>query len=136
MSELPEDPLTAYLIGQGAPYAIVASGLLGLVENWERIVGVVVSGYPLGLDDYLNDMDGRQMLENALELVPVDARRAFVDRVRNADHRMLEVLMPAGRCLWGGIAAEDEGWTPERNWWYFQIPKQPGERLGNDLETA
>ena len=35
-------------------------------------------------------------------------------RIRSADHRILVLLAPAGRCLWGPtIAAEDEGWTSE-----------------------
>src|SRR6185312_8872706 len=97
--EQDDDPITAFLRKQGASYAVVANGLRGLVENWERIVALVESGYQLGLDDYLNDMDGRQLLENALELASADVRGSFMARVRAADHRMLVLLRPAGKCL-------------------------------------
>ena len=100
------------------------------------MVGLVSTGYPHGLDDYLNDVDGRQLLENALELASPEARAEIMPRVRSADHRILVLLAPAGRCLWGPIAAEDEGWTSERNWWYFQVPKSPGPRLKQELEEA
>ena len=132
--EQDDDPIAAFLRKQGASYAVVANGLRGLVENWERIVVLVESGYAQGLDDYLNDMDGRQLLENALELASADARNSVMARVRDADHRMLVLLKPAGKCLWGPIAAEDEGWTPERNWWYFQVPKSSGSALQAELE--
>jgi hypothetical protein len=124
-----------YLRRSGAPYSVVAQGLRGLVENWERVVAQVLQGYNLTLDDYLNDMDGRQLLENALELAPEEFRNAFLPRVHDADMRIRLNLVPVGRCLWGGIVADDEGWTEERNWWYFERPRQPGPRLQEELDA-
>ncbi len=129
----PNDPVRDYLRRSGAPYSVVAQGLRGLVENWERVVAQVLQGYNLTLDDYLNDMDGRQLLENALELAPEEVRNAFLPRVHDADMQIRLNLVPAGRCLWGGIVADDEGWTEERNWWYFERPRQPGPRLLEEL---
>jgi hypothetical protein len=130
----PNDPVREYLRRSGAPYSVVAQGLRGLVENWERVVAQVLEGYNLTLDDYLNDMDGRQLLENALELAPEEVRNAFLPRVHDADMRVRLNLVAAGRCLWGGIVADDEGWTEERNWWYFERPRQPGPRLQEELD--
>jgi len=132
----PDDPVREYLKRSGAPYSVVAQGLRGLVENWERVVTQVVEGYNLTLDDYLNDMDGRQMLANALELAPLEVREAFLPRVRDADMRIRLNLVPAGRCLWGGIVAEDEGWTADSHWWYFEQPRNPGPRLREELEAG
>jgi hypothetical protein len=131
----PNDPVREYLRRSGAPYSVVAQGLRGLVENWERVVAQIVAGYDLTLDDYLNDMDGRQLLENALELAPEEVRGAFIARVREADARVRPSLVPAGRCLWGSIVAADEGWNAQRNWWYFERPHAPGPRLQQDLQA-
>jgi hypothetical protein len=131
----PNDPVRDYLRRSGAPYSVVAQGLRGLVENWERVVAQVLQGYNLTLDDYLNDMDGRQLLENALELAPEEVRIAFLPRVHDADMRVRLNLVPVGRCLWGGIVADDEGWTEERNWWYFERPRQAGPRLQEELDA-
>lgn len=128
-----DDPVRDYLRRSGAPYSVVAQGLRGLVENWERVVEQVSAGYNLGLEDYLNDMDGRQLLQNALDLAPDEVREAFLPRVRAADERIRSALVPAGRCLWGSIVAEDEQWIEEVNWWYFQKPRQPGPRLKQEL---
>ena len=129
------DPVREYLRKSGASYGVVAQGLRGLVENWERVVAALLGGYNLTLDDYLNDMDGRQMLANALELAPEEVRRAFQPRVNDADVQARLSLVPAGRCLWGGIVAEEEGWTPESHWWYFEKPRNPGPRLHQELDA-
>ncbi len=131
----PNDPVRDFLQRNGEPYSVVTRGLRGLVENWERIVAQVLEGYNLSLDDYLNDMDGRQLLENALELAPGEVRDAFLERVRDADLRIRRHLDTAGRCLWGGIVADDEGWTGERNWWYFERPRLAGPRLREELDA-
>ena len=131
----PSDPIREYLRRSGAPYSVVAQGLRGLVENWERVVRQVVEGYNLTLDDYLNDMDARQLLKNALELAPEELRQAFLPRVRDADMRIRLNLVPAGRCLWGSIVAEDEEWTEASNWWYFEKPRNPGPRLKPELDA-
>ena len=55
-----------FLLSRGCPDDVVEMGLEGLLLEWERAVAQVESGYPLGLDDYLNDLDGRQLLEESL----------------------------------------------------------------------
>ena len=59
-----------FLLSRGCPDDVVQMGLEGLLGEWERAVAQVESGYPLGLDDYLNDLDGRQLLEESLEVAP------------------------------------------------------------------
>ena len=130
------DPVREFLRQSGAPYSVVALGLRGLVENWERVVEQVLDGYSLGLDDYLNDMDGRQLLQNALDLAPDQVREDFLPRVRDADMRIRLKLVPAGRCLWGSIVAEEEQWIEEVNWWYFEKPRNPGPLLQQELDTT
>ncbi len=131
-----DDPVRDYLRQSGAPYSVVAQGLRGLVENWERVVDQVVEGYPLTLDDYLNDMDGRQLLQNALDLAPDEVREVFLARVNDADNRIRLNLVPAGRCLWGSIVAEEEQWIHEVNWWYFEQPRNPGLKLKQELDAT
>jgi hypothetical protein len=131
-----DDPVREYLRQSGAPYSVVAQGLRGLVENWERVVEQVIDCYSLGLDDYLNDMDGRQLLQNALDLAPDQVREDFLPRVHAADRRVRLDLVPAGRCLWGNIVAEEEQWIEEVNWWYFEKPRNPGPLLRRELDTT
>jgi hypothetical protein len=130
------DPVRDFLRQQGAPYHFISSGLRGLVENWERVADMVVKGYDLPLDDYLADMDTRELLANALDVAPPALRETFRDRITRADERMKAAVIPAGRCLWGQIVADEEGWREDREWWYFTRPRQAGPRLLEELHEA
>jgi hypothetical protein len=125
------DAVREFLKKKGAAEHVVRDGLAGLVQSWERVVEYVKSGYDFGLDDYLNDMDGRQLLDEALQAVPSD--RTLLERVRRADEAMKRLVRSTGRCLWGKKSASQHGWSPEKNWWYFSVPIAAGPELTEDL---
>lgn len=128
-----KDPVREFLKQRGCPEHVVRGGLQGLAESWEEVVRSIEEGYSLGLDDYLNDLDGRQLLEEALAVAPAQEKKTALQRVRRADAKMRTLVRPAGRCLWGDETARQEGWTARKNWWYFSIPVNPGEELLNEL---
>ncbi|TMQ74175.1 MAG: hypothetical protein E6K81_00835 [Candidatus Eisenbacteria bacterium] len=127
------DPVRRFLAERGVPAGMVAAGLPGLIAEWERTVAQIETGYPLGLDDYLNDLDGRQLLAEAVALAAADERPPATERIGRADARARAHLRAVGECLWGARVAEYEGWTPEVNWWYFAVPRSPGPLLREDL---
>ena len=128
------DPVRQLLRETGCEEHVVKGGLEGLVEAWEKTVAQVEAGYPLGLDDYLNDMDGREILGTALGVAGYSVDHTLADRVRAADERLREQVRPAAECLWGYSVGEAAGWTPVANWWYFSLPRRPGPLLIADLE--
>lgn len=123
------DPVREYLREKGCGEHVVSGGLAGLVQAWERMVASVAQGYSLGLDDYLNDLDARQLLAEAWEVAPADERQLYQSRVTEADAQMKSLLRPADECLWGDEIAEEEGWTREEQWWYFGFPINAGGDL-------
>ena len=126
------DAVREFLKQKGAAEHVVRDGLTGLVQSWERVVESVRSGYDFGLDDYLNDMDGRQLLDEALLVVA--SERQWLDRVRRADEAMKRLVRSTSRCLWGKKNASQHGWSPEKNWWYFSVPIASGLELTEDLK--
>ena len=129
-----DDRVREFLKRRGSPEHIVRGGLGGLVESWEKVVESVAKGYRLTLDDYLNDMDGRQLLEEALDVAPEQERRKALRQVQRIDAEMRSLLEPAGKCLWGEEVAEEEGWTPEDNWWYFSRPTRADSELLEEID--
>ncbi|HOD36939.1 MAG TPA: hypothetical protein PLR20_14250 [Syntrophales bacterium] len=129
-----KDPVTDFLKGRGCPAHVVRGGLTGLIDSWEATIASVARGYTLGLDDYLNDMDGRQLIEEALGIAPDREKKKHADRLRRADARMKKLLAPAGNCLWGTEVAEVEGWSERKNWWYFMKPLKAGPDLLAEIE--
>ena len=129
------DPVQTLLRARGCPERIVEGGVGGLVGDWERVVADVEAGYRLGLDDWLNDMDVRQILAEALALTGPTAKKLLA-RVNAADEKLRARVTAAGRCLWGDALAKRNGWTLERNWWYFMRPKSTAPELLKDLGVS
>ena len=128
------DAVREFLRERGCPEDVVAGGLEGLVAEWERTVRQVEVGYALGLDDYLNDLDGRQLADEAMTHANEGARETARQRLLDADRRMKAATRTVGECLWGRTVGDAEGWTAEKNWWYFSLPRSPGPALAADLE--
>ena len=129
-----KDPVGEFLRKRGCPEHVVRSGLQGLAESWEEVVRSVEEGYSLGLDDYLNDMDGRQLLDETLAVAPAEGKKNCLKQIRQADAKMKTLVRPAGRCLWGDETARQEGWTAKKNWWYFTRPIKAEEDLLAEIE--
>ncbi len=96
--------------------------LARLLIKWIRFVVAVEWGYPLGGEDYSNDLDSRDLLERLMTLVP-DIRPAVTAIIKLWDARFQTATRPSAEPLgkwraWqeGMIAADGVGW------WYFREP--------------
>jgi hypothetical protein len=130
------DPVRELLRERGSAAHVTEGGLPGLLESWENFVRTVEEGYTLGLDDYLNDLDVRQLLEDALAVATVAERKAAVSRLQRADEQMQAIVRPTEVCLWGDEVAEEEGWTAKNNWWYFSQPRHGDPEFLAELAEA
>ncbi len=128
-----KDPVREYLKRKGCPDHIVKGGLDGLIDSWETVVTEVSHGYDLTLDDYLNDMDGRQLLDEIKPLVSTAAHNALLKKLARLDAIMRTLIVRRELSLWGIGIAQEKGWTPEKNWWYFSQPAHPGPELREEL---
>ena len=123
------DPVREYLRGKGCADHVVKGGFGGLVRAWESTVASIVRGYEFGIDDYLNDLDGRQLISEIVAIADAASRLKYEDRVRRSDERVRKVLRATGECLWGDADAKRHGWSADKNWWYFSVPKTAGPEL-------
>ena len=109
----PHDPVRDLLRRRGAPDHLVEGGLPGLVEEWGKTARSVADGYPLGLDDYLNDMDLRQLLNDALESANDIARMRELDRLTNADDLLRAHTVPVpGASSGSSTSRSNDTWRP------------------------
>ena len=130
-----KDPVRDYLSERGCGEHVIEGGLEGLVESWEKTVREVEEGYSLTLDDYLNDLDARQLIDDAM-IVATDQQRARIDeRLSRADEKMRGLTEPTKVCLWGEEVAEEEGWTAKENWWYFARPIKADAELLAEIDA-
>jgi hypothetical protein len=117
------DPVRDFLRRQQCADFIIVGGLSLLVTDWEAVVGSVARGEEQYEDDYLNDVDGRRILDDALKVAPPAERARWEPRVAAADAQIRPHLLATRECLWGEENAGKYGYTRERDWWYYHRPR-------------
>ncbi|HRC56520.1 MAG: hypothetical protein IPI49_25765 [Myxococcales bacterium] len=117
------EDVSKFLRARGCPEFVIEGGLEGLLASWERFAAGLALGYTLGLEEYLNDLDTRQILADLLLNVPAAAFVAM-HRVAAADELVRTSTRPHAVCLWGADNAQRHGYTADHNWWYFAVPVQ------------
>lgn len=105
-----------YLRENGYPEQVIRDGRAGLVRKWREFVEQVERGYPLGLEDYRNDLDGRAILALA---------SAEDDEVRALDARFRKFLTATETRVWES--------APGDPFWDFGYPRNAGADLLEDL---
>jgi hypothetical protein len=129
-----DDAVRDFLRESGCGPHVIEKGLAGLVQTWEKTVQAVGRGYSLTLDDYLNDLDARQLLADALAVSPPADAEKYEGRIQAADDQMRDLTTRTGVCLWGDELAEEEGWTPKQNWWYYARPTNANPELLAEID--
>jgi hypothetical protein len=105
------------LEARGAPPHVIQGGGDGLIAGWRRFVAQVEQGYPLGLDEYRNDLDLRELIA-----------AAGLDRdVAAEDERLRGALVPNGRPVW-------ETDVPDA-FWVRGYPRNASGELLADLQA-
>jgi hypothetical protein len=118
------DAVRDYLEKRGCARHLRDGGLEGLVARWESFVDELAGGYALGLDDYLNDLDLRDILEGALAVAGGSGARSARRRTAASDERFRGATVECAP-LWGETG-ERAAAVP---WWYRRRPLNPGEEL-------
>ena len=106
------------------------------VARWARIVEALKTGWRFDLDDWLNDMDLRQLIHDGWPLYGPDEKAAVEAMIRQADSHFLLHTVDAGKCLWGRKTARRERWSATRNWWYFRKPRKAEVAFIEEVERV
>ncbi len=112
-----DDELRQFLENYGCPPHIVRLGREGLIRRWKKFVQDNESGYRLGLEDYRNDLDLREIIEQA----------GLSAEVQDADQRLRALLIPAARPVWDSA-------TPGA-FWIWGYPANASGTLLEDLQA-
>jgi hypothetical protein len=113
-----DDDVRAVLRERGAAAHVVTAGAQGLIAAWRRFVDHVEAGYPLGLDDYRNDLDIRTLIEIS----------GLSGEVAEEDARLRAILSHSEVVVW-------QSDVPDA-FWVRGYPKNASGELGEDLKAA
>ena len=107
--------------------------LRALLAAWAAFAESLQDGYEFGLDDYLNDLDVRRLIAETLHGSENRRLPAIRRRIATLDDRVRGATLPTDTCLWGSNNASKHGWTPEGEWWYYAVPREPSREFEEDL---
>ncbi len=109
-----------WLEKRGCPAHVVRGGSDGVVTAWELAARGLAESWPITKDEYLNEVDGRQILADLEAEGLLDEHE--LKRLKLADHLFQGSTRAVNECVWGAANASQNGWTATKNWWYFRIP--------------
>ena len=124
----PHDPVRRYLAERGVSPGVRQRGLRGIVTQWDAIASRA-QRYDLTLDDWLNDLDLRDIIAGAMLVAREDERRDLQSILARADERFRRATVESPRPL---VAGADR----TAQWWYLRHPAQPGAGMRDDLIAA
>jgi hypothetical protein len=104
---------------------VVRDGLEGLVRDWESLAGIISTQYEGTWEEWLNDVDGREIIHRITPLIAGSDFTGVRERIARADSFFKAATKPS-ECQWGPRNEKDNRWTSERNWWYYREPFHPG----------
>ena len=118
----PSAQLRRHLEKRKAGKCLREGGFDFLVEHWRLTGTLLQKGYPRLFDEYLNDLDTRQIIDD-LATYASDEEWADVEAVLpSLDERFAGLTRRVDYCVWGEHNAVKHGWRPDRNWWYYRLP--------------
>jgi hypothetical protein len=113
-----DEEIQSYLRDNGYPEHLVRDGRTGLKRRWREFVKQVEKGYPLGLEDYRNDLDLRAIIQLA------DAED---EEIQKLDERFEKMLIARTVRVWESAAGDP--------FWDFGYPRNGGSDLQDDLSA-
>lgn len=122
-----------WLLARGCPDHVIAGGAEGLLMQWERLASVCRTGYVGELEDWLNDLDDRHMVFELAQELPEVISEQFDARLAAADASIRESTRMLPECVWGDGLADEHGWSPEVEWWYWRAPLKLSPILAEEL---
>ena len=114
-----------YLRSKGYAKHVVDGGLAGLVRTWESTADGLARADPAYImyEEFLNDVDGRRILRECMDLAEADELEAISARVAVADQRFKDLTISVPHCVWGQGNEKKYGYTPGADWYYYRRPK-------------
>src|SRR5215471_9430966 len=108
-----------------------------LIDQWaEFTADLERKGYSFDLDNWRNDVDVRELIQEALPMFSREEMGDHALKLDQADQGFKTNTRSSRRCVWGHGVQKKEKWTAESNWWYFRTPRRSNAQLEDELATV
>ena len=107
-----------------------------MIDDWGSIAASA-ERYDLTLDDWINDLDLRDIIAGALAAASPSEQRSVRATLAQADERFRAATVECARPLTdAGTGESEQAPGPPAAWWYRRAPAHPGATLRDDLTAA
>lgn len=100
--------------------------LKSLVEDWRSFAEEVERGYELGLEDYVNDLTTRTLLEDVVTALSDNGRRTLTVILKPIDARYTHATREINKSLYGVNDLKEQ-------WWLSRVPLRSDHELLDNL---
>jgi hypothetical protein len=104
-------------------YNVVTYGLNYLIPCWGELAGKADYNDGSIIYEYLNDLDGRRLIDQILAVLPAQNRAEIFSVVESYDKQFVEKTFEVRDCLWGNEAELKHGYSREKNFYYYRAPQ-------------
>lgn len=118
--------VTTMAVVSSCMHLVTKHGLNYLIPCWQENVEMLDLEIHEGLmvDEYLNDVDARNIIDRILHVLPNNVRTAVEADLKPIDALFLKKTQETEMCIWGNENEQRHGWNHENQWYYYRAPEQ------------
>jgi len=123
VTSVEKEKVTTHLSSHDYPDFIVQNGLKGLIDSWKFTTKHELYNPDYLIEEYLNDLDGREILSQVLPLLKGNSAAGVRRIVHRTDQDFIANTFETD-CVWGKNTEKRRGWNRNKNWWYYRLPRK------------
>jgi len=98
-------------------------GLNYLIPAWQRFANEYADTES-SLDEWLNHLDTRMIIENILNVLPQNERVKVEEVLKYIDDQAREKTFMVNECVWGQEVEQREHYNRQKHWYYYRVNEQ------------
>jgi hypothetical protein len=104
---------------RGKSELVQRDGLNYLIPSWARNVASADSED--NMDEWLNDLDGRKIIDEILELLTEQEKAIMRRELEPIDQLFARKTFETNECVWGETNERSNGYNRIKNWYYYRL---------------
>jgi hypothetical protein len=102
---------------------VVRDGLNYLIPKWRKFTNSVSENDGSTIDDNLNDLDARKIIDTILPLLAEQEKDRIMSEIYFCDTQYISKTFEVRDCLWGLENELIHGFTRQNNFYYYRAPQ-------------
>jgi hypothetical protein len=101
----------------------VKDGLNYLIPQWRKFTNSVDENDGSTIDEYLNDLDVRKIIDTILPLLSEQERDRIISVIDFDDKQFISKTFEVKDCMWGQENEVIHGFTRQNHFYYYRAPQ-------------